>query len=68
MLETIREYALDQLAASGDEALTRRAHAAYCLVLAEEQASDGGGAESGERTGFLASTWSTTISGPPSIT
>jgi predicted ATPase len=47
MLETIREYALDQLAASGDEALTRRAHAAYCLVLAEEQASDGGGAESG---------------------
>jgi predicted ATPase/DNA-binding winged helix-turn-helix (wHTH) protein len=36
MLETIREYALERLAASGDESATRRAHAAYCLVLAEE--------------------------------
>ncbi|MEO8348388.1 MAG: tetratricopeptide repeat protein, partial [Acidobacteriota bacterium] len=36
MLETIREYALERLIASGDEAITRRAHAAYCLVLAEE--------------------------------
>ena len=27
MLETIREYGLEQLAASGDEAATRRAHA-----------------------------------------
>lgn len=36
MLETIREYALERLASSGDEAATRRAHAAYCLVLAEE--------------------------------
>lgn len=36
MLETIREYALEQLAASGEEPPTRRAHAAYCLVLAEE--------------------------------
>ena len=36
MLETIREYALEQLAASGEESATRRAHAAYCLVLAEE--------------------------------
>jgi len=40
MLETLREYAGEKLAASGDEALTRRAHAAYCLVLAEEPASD----------------------------
>jgi predicted ATPase len=38
MLETIREYAAERLAASGDEALSRRAHAAYCLVLAEETA------------------------------
>ena len=36
MLETIREYASERLAASGEESATRRAHAAYCLVLAEE--------------------------------
>ncbi len=36
MLETIREYARERLQASGEEALTKRAHAAYCLVLAEE--------------------------------
>ena len=42
-LETIREYALEKLAVSGEEALTRRAHAAYCLVLAEEGATEQGG-------------------------
>jgi predicted ATPase/serine/threonine protein kinase/tetratricopeptide (TPR) repeat protein len=36
MLETIREYALERLASSGDEKVARRAHAAFCLVLAEE--------------------------------
>ena len=36
MLETIREYALERLADSGEQSATRRAHAAYCLVLAEE--------------------------------
>ena len=36
MLETIREYALEHLVTSGEERLVRRAHAAYCLVLAEE--------------------------------
>ena len=36
MLETIREYAVERLKASRDEALARRAHAAYFLVLAEE--------------------------------
>lgn len=36
MLETIREYALERLISSDEETATRRAHAAYCLVLAEE--------------------------------
>ena len=36
MSETIREYALERLAASREESLVRRAHAAYCLVLAQE--------------------------------
>lgn len=36
MLETIREYALERLASSGEESKTRRSHAAYCLVIAEE--------------------------------
>src|SRR2546422_7490999 len=48
MLETIREYALEKLAASGEEASTRRAHAAYCLVLAEEVTTEEAGAEATE--------------------
>jgi predicted ATPase len=47
MLETIREYALDKLEASGEQHLTKRVHAAYCLVLAEEDStgqSDAAGA------------------------
>jgi len=36
MLETIREYAIERLDSSGEGKATRRAHAAYCLVLAEE--------------------------------
>src|SRR6202050_3332982 len=40
MLSTIREYALERLAESHDELATRRAHAAYYLVLAEEGAED----------------------------
>jgi tetratricopeptide (TPR) repeat protein len=40
MLETIREYALELLTSSGEEPLTRRSHAAYCLVLAEEGNSE----------------------------
>jgi predicted ATPase/DNA-binding winged helix-turn-helix (wHTH) protein len=36
MLETIREYALERLTISGEESQTRRSHAAYCLVIAEE--------------------------------
>ena len=48
MLETIREYALEKLEASGEEALTKRAHAAYCLVLAEEEVTEQSGAEGAE--------------------
>lgn len=36
MLETIREYASECLVASDEQSATRRSHAAYCLVLAEE--------------------------------
>ena len=39
LLDTVREYGLERLAASGEEGATKRAHAAYCLVLAEESAS-----------------------------
>jgi predicted ATPase len=43
MLSTIREYALERLNASGDERATRRAHAAFCIVLAEESADTDSG-------------------------
>src|SRR6266496_2249665 len=36
MLETIREYGLERLAAHGEEEATREAHAAYYLRLSEE--------------------------------
>jgi predicted ATPase len=45
MLEIVREYALDRLAKSGEEKATRRAHAAYSLVLAEEGAQEVAGTE-----------------------
>jgi len=40
MLETIREYGLEKLAVSGEEDRTRKAHAAYCVLLAEEAATE----------------------------
>ncbi len=43
MLETIREYGLERLAESGEETLTRRAHAAYSVVLAEDFVSERAG-------------------------
>jgi predicted ATPase/DNA-binding winged helix-turn-helix (wHTH) protein len=36
MLQTIREFGTEKLNASGEAAVTRRAHAAYCVVIAEE--------------------------------
>jgi len=36
MLETMREYGLGRLAEAGEEPYTRKAHAAYFVVLAEE--------------------------------
>jgi predicted ATPase len=36
MLDAVREYGRERLAASREETRVRRAHAAYCLVLAEE--------------------------------
>ena len=35
MLETVREYGLERLAESGEEAAVRDRHAAWCLALAE---------------------------------
>ena len=40
MLETMREYGLWRLREAGEMEYTRRAHAAYCLVLAEDAAGE----------------------------
>ena len=40
MLEIVRDFALGRLEESGEEKATRRAHAAYSLVLAEEGAQE----------------------------
>jgi tetratricopeptide (TPR) repeat protein len=45
MLETLREYALERLTEAGEQSTARRAHAAYCLVLAEEGNPELGPAE-----------------------
>ena len=49
MLETIREYALEKLAVNGEESATKRAHAAYCLVLAEESPEQQTGTHAAEQ-------------------
>ena len=45
MLETFREYGRERLAEHGESAATERAHAAYMLVVAEEETLDMGPAE-----------------------
>ena len=50
MLETVSEYSLERLADSGEEPAARRAHAAYCVVLAEEGNPDLG---AGDRARWL---------------
>ena len=46
MLETVREYALDQLGASGEAEEMRRRHAGWCVVLAERASAELHGSES----------------------
>jgi tetratricopeptide (TPR) repeat protein len=45
MLQTIREYAAERLAESGEEAALRRAHAAHFLALAQEAEAQLSGAQ-----------------------
>jgi len=45
VLETIREYGRERLEQGGEMESIRRAHAAYCLVLAEEGTAEMAGAE-----------------------
>ncbi|MEA2584129.1 MAG: hypothetical protein QOF33_2214 [Thermomicrobiales bacterium] len=40
MLETIREFGLEQLAASGEEDTIRQAHASWCVAMAERTESE----------------------------
>jgi non-specific serine/threonine protein kinase len=47
MLETLREFGLEQLIAAGEEAAARNAHAAHYLALAERSYQELGGAQSG---------------------
>jgi len=43
MLETVREYGLERLAAAGEEERTRRRHAAYYVALVEQADREMGG-------------------------
>jgi predicted ATPase len=52
MIETVREYGLELLVSSGEREEISRAHAAYCLVVAEEGIAT---TTPGERNEWLAS-------------
>ncbi len=53
MLQTLREYGLERLAAAGEMEITQQAHAAYYLALAEEIAPLLEGAEEARWLDFL---------------
>ncbi len=55
MLETIREYAWEQLEASGEAEETRRRHATYFLTFAETHAARLGGVDMAESLARLSS-------------
>ena len=40
MLETVRDYAFERLVTAGEAPSVQKAHAAYCLIIAEESATD----------------------------
>jgi predicted ATPase/DNA-binding CsgD family transcriptional regulator len=53
ILATIREYGLEALAASGEMESTQRAHASYCLALAEQAELELGGPQQAAWLGQL---------------
>ncbi|MFN8539142.1 MAG: tetratricopeptide repeat protein, partial [Thermomicrobiales bacterium] len=57
LLETIREYGFEQLAAHGEEDAAHRAHADYYLALVEASHAHAGGAEHGRWIARLDDEW-----------
>ena len=49
MLETVREFALERLTASGEESETRQRHAAWCLEFADQVDATFWGPDPGQR-------------------
>jgi predicted ATPase/DNA-binding CsgD family transcriptional regulator len=57
MLETVREFGLEQLVARGDEAATRERHAAWYVALAETAGPRVGGPDTAKWLRELAQEW-----------